>query len=255
MSRLFAGLQTWSMTVEDTLAVNPAFLTGADPRYLPTITIDTRTGDGGLHRNPPRAITVKLAFDVACAAALLLILSPLMLLIALLIRCDGGPVFFAQERLMRGGRTFRCLKFRSMMVNSPTLLRELLLRDEEAAREWAETQKLRNDPRITWVGKYLRQTSLDELPQLFNILRGDMSLVGPRPIIQQEVARYAKHIESYNAVRPGLTGLWQVSGRSEASYEQRVQLDVAYVRNQSLLGDLVILAKTVPAVLARRGAY
>jgi undecaprenyl-phosphate galactose phosphotransferase len=184
----------------------------------------------------------------------LIFLSPLLLAVAAFVRADGGPVFYGQTRIGRGGRRFRCLKFRTMAIDAERQLQALLASDPVAAREWAETQKLTLDPRVTAIGALLRRTSLDELPQLLNVLRGEMSLVGPRPIIDDEVARYAADIATYCAVRPGLTGLWQVSGRSQTSYARRVQLDVSYVRNWSLLRDLSILLRTVPAVLLRRGA-
>jgi UDP-galactose-lipid carrier transferase len=141
------------------------------------------------------------------------------------------------------------------VTESDRVLEKLLFNDPVAAAEWAATQKLRNDPRITSVGRFLRLSSLDELPQLFNVLRGEMSLVGPRPIVQAEVARYGDEIEYYYETKPGLTGLWQVSGRSDTSYERRVRLDVWYVRNWTLWHDIAILLKTIPAVFLQRGAH
>ena len=199
-----------------------------------------------------RVMKVGLEFLIAVVA--LVCLSPLLLAVAAFVRADGGPVLYGQKRIGRGGRHFRCLKFRTMAVDAEHQLQTLLASDPAAAREWAETQKLTSDPRVTGIGAVLRRTSLDELPQLLNVLRGEMSLVGPRPIIDDEVERYAADIATYCAVRPGLTGLWQVSGRSQTSYARRVQLDVSYVRNWSLLRDLSILLKTIPAVLLRRGA-
>ena len=202
----------------------------------------------------PVARMAKVAFDVALASAALLILSPLFLLIAAAIRSDGGPVLFAHRRIGADGRSFQCLKFRSMVVDSDRVLRDMLERDPVAAREWGETQKLRDDPRITWIGNMLRKTSLDELPQLLNVLRLEMSLVGPRPIVASEVSKYADDIAFYHETRPGLTGLWQVSGRSGTSYARRVELDSWYVKNWTIWHDLAIIAKTVPAVLKRKGA-
>jgi Undecaprenyl-phosphate galactose phosphotransferase WbaP len=199
-------------------------------------------------------VAVKFGLDALVAIVILLVVAPVMCLAAILVKLDGGPVFFSQARIGRGGKMFQCLKFRSMSVRSSELLNDLLLRDPEAAKEWAETRKLRHDPRVTWVGAFLRKASIDELPQLFNVLRGEMSLVGPRPIVEQEVSRYAENIAYYHAVRPGLTGLWQVSGRSSVSYDSRVQLDVSYVQNWSLTRDLMILLKTIPAVLQGSGA-
>jgi undecaprenyl-phosphate galactose phosphotransferase len=206
----------------------------------------------GLTRSPGHAI--KSGLDYIIAAVALLLLSPLLLAVAIYVRSDGGPALYAQTRIGRGGRRFRCLKFRTMMLGAEQKLQEILASDPAAAAEWAATQKLTADPRVTSVGALLRKTSLDELPQLLNVLRGEMSLVGPRPIVEAEVARYANNIVFYQAVRPGMTGLWQVSGRSDTTYARRVQLDVDYVRHWSLLKDLAILVWTIPAVLAHRGA-
>lgn len=202
----------------------------------------------------PFSRIAKVVFDVLAASIMLLILSPLFLLVTALIKLDGGAVLYAHRRIGADGRPFNCLKFRSMVVDSDAVLKSLLARDSEVAREWAQTHKLRDDPRITRVGRLLRKTSLDELPQLLNVLRLEMSLVGPRPIVASEAAKYADDIAFYYQTRPGITGLWQVSGRSDTSYDRRVQLDTWYVKNWSLWHDLAILAKTVPAVLKRRGA-
>ena len=197
---------------------------------------------------------LKTWLDLVGAASLVLVLSPLLLAIALMVKLDGGPVFYLHPRVGAGGRRFFCLKFRSMHQRSAEMLEHMLRTDAVAAIEWAATQKLRHDPRITRIGGFLRQTSLDELPQLFNVLRLEMSLVGPRPIVDNEIERYGDHIAYYYATRPGLTGLWQVSGRSSMTYRQRVQLDTHYVENWTLWLDAMILAKTVPAVLKRTGA-
>jgi undecaprenyl-phosphate galactose phosphotransferase len=197
---------------------------------------------------------VKRAMDVTAALLLLVLFAPLMLVIALLVRQDGGPALFHHQRIGAGGRFFFCAKFRSMRVDAAAVLDELLAGDPAAAAEWAATQKLRNDPRVTRIGRLLRRTSLDELPQLLNILRGEMSLVGPRPIVASEARFYGEHIYDYYTAKPGVTGLWQVSGRSDTSYARRVQLDVWYARNRSVWHDLRIIAKTVPVVLLRRGA-
>lgn len=196
----------------------------------------------------------KSVFDVTAAGAALLFLAPLLIVLGALVRLDGGPVLFAHTRIGRGGRRFPCLKFRSMVVDADAVLRHLLETDPKAALEWAATQKLRHDPRITWIGRFLRKTSLDELPQLFNVIRREMSLVGPRPIVAAELARYGHDIVYYLSARPGITGLWQVSGRSDTSYAQRVALDIAYVRDWSLWTDAAIVARTIPAVLKRKGA-
>lgn len=198
----------------------------------------------------------KRALDIVASSAALLFLSPLLLLISIAVMADGGPAVFGHQRVGRNGRSFRCLKFRSMVPNAGAVLEKLLKEDPEAARLWAATRKLPRDPRITRIGRFLRATSLDELPQLLNVLRGEMSLVGPRPVVQEELTEhYGVAAASYLAVRPGITGLWQVSGRSDTSYAERVALDCRYVREFSFWGDLRILLRTVPAVLAGRGAY
>jgi Undecaprenyl-phosphate galactose phosphotransferase WbaP len=202
----------------------------------------------------PVARAMKIVFDLALAGALLLALSPAMLIVAMLVRRDGGPALYGHTRIGAGGRLFKCLKFRSMVANADDVLNKLLAEDQQAAEEWRETQKLRNDPRVTRIGAFLRKTSLDELPQLFNVLRLEMSLVGPRPIVMAEVERYKGDIQYYFETRPGVTGLWQVSGRNDTSYAHRVHLDSWYVKNWTLWHDIAILAKTLPAVLQRRGA-
>ena len=196
----------------------------------------------------------KSAADLLIAFLLLVAFAPLMLTLAVLVRLDGGPALFGHERLGVRGRPFKCLKFRTMVVDGDRVLRETLERDPSLAAEWAETRKLTNDPRVTRLGRILRATSLDELPQLLNVLRREMSLVGPRPIVRGEVERYAEDISYYYGARPGLTGLWQVSGRSDTSYEKRVALDSSYVRNRMIWHELAILLKTIPVVLGRQGA-
>ena len=199
---------------------------------------------------------LKRALDVLVALTGLAVLWPLMLMVMLAIRwTDPGPAIFGHERIGLNGRRFKCLKFRSMITNSDAALRELLERDPAAAAEWQQSQKLKNDPRVTRLGKILRETSLDELPQLWNVVKGDMSIVGPRPIVSAEVTRYGSHFTSYAATKPGITGLWQVTGRSDCTYDERVSLDVAYVQNWSILRDLYIIAKTVVVVFARKGSY
>lgn len=196
----------------------------------------------------------KLVFDQVGAAILLFLLAPLLLVLASLVRRDGGPAFYRHRRVGMGGQSFGCLKFRTMVTDSDVLLRKLLAADPEARREWSEQQKLRNDPRVTRVGSFLRRTSLDELPQLVNVLRGEMSLVGPRPIVEAEIPRYGHDIDYYYGTKPGMTGLWQVSGRSNISYSRRVQMDRWYARNWTLWHDIAILLKTIPVVFKRDGA-
>ncbi|WP_254070282.1 sugar transferase [Acidisphaera sp. L21] len=192
--------------------------------------------------------------DHIIAAVVLILIFPLLFVVSLLVCMDGGPVIFGHRRVGLGGQPFRCLKFRTMVMDSAAVLARTLAEDPDAAAEWAENHKLRNDPRVTRVGRFLRVTSLDELPQLFNVLRGEMSLVGPRPIVQEEVVRYGQDIEYYYRVKPGLTGLWQVSGRSDTSYRERVAFDVAYVKKWSLWQDLWILVKTVQVIVMREGS-
>ena len=207
-------------------------------------------------RLPALQPALKRAMDVAGAGLMLLVLSPIFLILTLIVRADGGPAFFAHRRIGRDGEGFGCLKFRSMVTDSQARLEALLASDPAARAEWEATRKLKNDPRVTKIGRFLRATSLDELPQLINVLRGEMSLVGPRPVIQAELDRYygaaALH---YMSVRPGITGLWQVSGRSDTSYAQRVALDMAYVSGLSVWQDIRILLRTPVAVLSRRGAH
>lgn len=200
--------------------------------------------------------TVKRSLDVALATGGLIALFPLFGLVACLVKVyDGGPVLYRHIRLGHSRRSFPCLKFRTMVPNADDVLADHLRRSSAAAEEWAATRKLKSDPRTTPVGAALRKLSIDELPQLINVLRGEMSIVGPRPIVFDEIPMYGADIDFYFCARPGLTGAWQVNGRSNKSYEQRVTLDRAYVENWSLWADLRIVAKTIPALLAARGAY
>ncbi|WP_235524907.1 sugar transferase [Caulobacter sp. Root1455] len=199
---------------------------------------------------------VSRCLDIAVALLALIFIIPLLATIAVAIKlADGGPVLFSHRRIGRDGQPFGCLKFRSMVVNAEERLARLLAVDELARQEWLKDHKLRDDPRVTPLGSFLRRSSLDELPQLFNVLRGEMSIVGPRPIVQAEVARYGRRFASYCAVRPGITGLWQVSGRNDVSYRRRVACDVVYARRKSLGRDVFIIVWTVPAVLKGQGSY
>jgi lipopolysaccharide/colanic/teichoic acid biosynthesis glycosyltransferase len=194
--------------------------------------------------------------DIVIASLGLLFLLPIMLAVAIKLYVEGGPVFFAHRRVGRGGRPFYCLKFRSMVVDAEERLARLLRDDPEARREWDENHKLRNDPRITAFGQFLRKSSVDELPQLFNVLRGEMSIVGPRPIVDAEMQKYGRRIVSYLSVKPGITGIWQVSGRSDVCYRTRVAMDCVYAKKQtSPILYMWLVVATVPAVLARRGSY
>jgi undecaprenyl-phosphate galactose phosphotransferase len=211
-----------------------------------------------VHNNlaSPWNMFVKRAFDLAVGIIILLLALPLMAAIAVAIKLDSpGPVIFAHRRIGRGGREFRCYKFRTMVVNAEAVLQEMLRKDPALRAEWERDFKLKNDPRITRVGRFLRRTSLDELPQIFNVLKGEMSLVGPRPIVKKEVLRFGPYIDDFYLVRPGITGLWQVSGRNDIDYPERVRLESWYVRNWSLWLDITILIRTVGVVLARQGAY
>lgn len=198
---------------------------------------------------------LKRVMDILGAISIMFILSPLLLTLYLLIKRDGGDAIYSHSRIGRNGKPFECLKFRSMVVNSKEILENLLATNPEARFEWEKDFKLKNDPRITRVGHFIRKTSLDELPQLWNVLKGEMSLVGPRPIVKEELERYKDKVDYYLMAKPGMTGLWQVSGRNDVDYETRVYFDAWYVKNWSLWNDIAILFKTINVVLKRDGAY
>ena len=198
----------------------------------------------------------RMLVNATLALILLAVLFPLMIIVCLAVLSDGGgPVLFGHRRIGYGGRSFVCLKFRTMTKDAEARLAALLATDLAAREEWSRDQKLRNDPRITRLGALLRRSSLDELPQLINVIRGEMSLVGPRPIVEAEAHHYGHRICHYNAVKPGITGLWQVSGRNDVSYRRRVALDCLYARKRGFGLDCWILIRTIPAVLIRRGCY
>jgi exopolysaccharide production protein ExoY len=198
----------------------------------------------------------KRCFDVVLSLTLIVVLLPVLATIMLAIRAtSAGPVFFRHQRLGRHGVPFRCWKFRTMHADADQRLRALLDRDARLRGEFDETRKLRRDPRITSVGRVLRRTSLDELPQLLNVLTGDMSIVGPRPIVDDETVLYGTSLWTVQRVRPGMTGLWQVSGRNDLPYDVRVRLDERYATTHTLAGDLKIIARTADAVVRGRGAY
>lgn len=203
----------------------------------------------------PISRLLKRIMDLAGGIFLILFLSPLFAVIMWLIRKDGGPALFGHTRIGRNGKPFTCLKFRTMVPNAQKVLRDLLDSDPQARSEWERDFKLKKDPRITRVGEFLRRTSLDELPQLLNVVKGEMSLVGPRPIVQEELERYRERVNHYLKVRPGMTGLWQISGRNDTNYDNRVFLDAWYVKNWSFWYDIAILFKTIRVVLGRKGAY
>ncbi|WP_197411119.1 sugar transferase [Novosphingobium sp. FSW06-99] len=225
----------------------PTIAPAASPRrYRADETVLGRIADDGLIR----------VLDILGALLALALAFPVMVLVALAVKLTSpGPVLFAHRRVGRHGRRFACLKFRTMAVDADAQLKALLDRDPAACAEWQSSQKLRRDPRVTSIGRFLRRSSLDELPQVFNVLIGDMSLVGPRPIVESEIPRYGRHFAIYCRVRPGVTGLWQVQRHADTSYRRRVAFDVSFARARSLRLYLVILARTVPAVLTGRGAW
>jgi len=213
---------------------------------------------GGLpliHVHTPRIEGVqallKRSLDLVVSTLGLIILSPLLLVVALIVKKDGGPIFFLQERVGYRGTSFPMIKFRSMVTNAEELKKELIAQNEGNGVLF----KMADDPRITTIGKFIRKYSIDELPQLWNVFLGDMSLVGPRPPLPSEVAQYEEDAYRRLLVKPGVTGLWQVSGRSNLSWEESIRLDLYYVENWSVIGDLVILFRTVRAVFAKDGAY
>jgi exopolysaccharide production protein ExoY len=198
---------------------------------------------------------VKRLIDIILSSIGILALIPLLTLCCVgVFLTSRGPIIYGHRRVGFKGQLFNCLKFRTMVPDADRRLREYLQEYPEAEREWAETRKLRSDPRITWFGGMLRRTSLDELPQLINVLRGDMSLVGPRPVTEDEMPKYATRLPIYLACKPGITGLWQVSGRSNTSYEERVSLDASYAENWTLLLDAKIVVQTLPVVLGSEDA-
>lgn len=199
---------------------------------------------------------IKRSIDITLASIGILLGAPILLTIALLVKLGSkGPVFYGHTRIGVKGRRFSAWKYRTMYINGDELLRERLREDQAAKAEWQEDQKLRDDPRVTPIGRFLRKWSLDELPQIWNVLCGDMSLVGPRPIVNSEAVRYGESFDLYKSVKPGITGLWQVSGRNDTTYEERVRFDSYYVRNWSPWLDLHILARTAKVVLTGQGAY
>jgi lipopolysaccharide/colanic/teichoic acid biosynthesis glycosyltransferase len=205
-----------------------------------------------------RSRVAKRTGDIVFSLAVLTLGSPVLLLLALLVKLTSrGPVFYVQQRVGRDYRSFGCIKFRTMRRDADRVLGVLLAESPDLAEEFRNDFKLKNDPRITRLGKFLRRSSLDELPQFVNVLRGEMSVVGPRPIVRKEISRYGDAMDEVLAVRPGLTGLWQVSGRNNLSYAERVELDVRYARSRNLRIDLAIILRTVGVILdpSDRGAY
>ena len=201
-------------------------------------------------------VNLRQSVEAVLAAFILVFILPFLASIALMIWLeDGGPVLFSQMRVGRGGKRFPCFKLRTMSIDASARLAQMLENSADARDEWARDHKLKNDPRITWLGRFLRKASVDEIPQLLNVMRGEMSLVGPRPIVDAEIVRYGRRFGAYCTVRPGITGLWQVKGRNDVSYRRRVAIDTIYCANKSFALDLRIVAATVPVVLFRRGSY
>jgi lipopolysaccharide/colanic/teichoic acid biosynthesis glycosyltransferase len=241
--------------VLETAPLSPAVSVAGQPLDVAAAGSGTATvGPTTLHGARKDDDRLIRALDVTIAVVLLIFFLPLMLSIALLL-APAGRILFAQRRIGRDGAEFHCLKFRSMVVDAEARLTHLLETSPEARREWANTQKLKDDPRITPLGRFLRKTSLDELPQLLNILSGDMSIVGPRPIVRAEIGRYGRYFPRYCAVKPGLTGLWQISGRSDVDYRRRVALDMLYVKSKSVKIYLLVIMKTPLMVIGGRGSY
>ncbi len=201
---------------------------------------------------------IKRVFEIIFSISVIVITSPLTLLICLLIKLSSrGPIFFTQKRIGKNITSFKCIKFRTMNLEAEDMLNNLLSNNEEIRIEFEKSQKIKNDPRITKIGKFLRRTSLDEMPQFINILKNEMSLIGPRPIVESEKKRYGKNLKEVFSIRPGVTGLWQVSGRNKLSYKRRVLLDLIYVRNKSFSMDCNILIRTIGVIFFPfdRGAF
>jgi exopolysaccharide production protein ExoY len=225
-------------------------------QYRQALPSDTASNFTSVTIEKPMGGVWKRTLDIAIAISALFLLSPLFLLTALLVKLsDGGPVFYSHNRVGYGGKSFGCIKFRTMRVGAEKRFEEYLQSNPDAAAEWENTRKLKFDPRVTVFGHALRKTSVDELPQLINILRGEMSVVGPRPVVADELQRYGPHTFKYCTTRPGLTGLWQVSGRNDTTYDERVELDVEYCTNWSFWRDLKIIMWTLPALCSREGSY
>ena len=203
----------------------------------------------------PVGVLPKRIVDIVLALGGIILLAPLLVICYVaVVLSSPGPALFRHKRVGFNGRKFECLKFRTMVPDAAERLQALLASDPAAASEWAATRKLQNDPRVTAIGAILRKSSLDELPQLFNVLRGEMSIVGPRPVTEEELERYSTSVGAYLSCRPGITGLWQVSGRSTTSYEKRVACDAYYAHNWSMVLDAKIIVVTIPALLSTDGA-
>lgn len=250
--------------------LNHKFLLESDVDYCRTLIVSHPIDDRNLLEQSPYRFDkkqtleskdkyeqfLKRSFDICFALIFLIVSLPVLIILATALQIDSpGSLFFVQQRVGRHGRMFNCFKFRTMHENAEALLEGLLANSPEARREWELDHKLRSDPRVSRLGRIIRKLSLDELPQLLNILSGEMSVVGPRPIVRAEIIKYGIFFSDYSAVKPGLTGLWQVSGRNDVTYDERVQLDCEYRRKASFMFDLGIVLKTVPAVIIARGSY
>ena len=201
---------------------------------------------------------LKKFFDLLFSLLFLIFSFPLFLIISLLIKLSSrGPIFFLQERIGKNNIPFKCIKFRTMYPEAKDIMKNILMKDKKLKKEFEETYKLKNDPRITTIGKFLRETSLDELPQFINVIKGEMSIVGPRPIVKDEKKKYGKNLKKVLSIKPGITGLWQVSGRNNLTYKKRVILDLNYVSNYNLIMDIRILIRTFGVILfpLDSGAY
>ena len=204
----------------------------------------------------PIGLTSKRVIDIVLAVSGIILLAPLLIIcFVVTVATSPGPALFRHKRVGFNGKYFDCLKFRTMVTDAPERLRKLLDSDPVAAAEWAANRKLRHDPRVTAIGDILRRSSLDELPQLFNVLKGDMSIVGPRPVTAEELVKYSGAIDAYLSCRPGITGLWQVSGRSTTTYSKRVACDAFYAREWSMALDAKIVIVTIPSLLLSESAY
>ena len=200
---------------------------------------------------------MKRFFDIGFSIFAIIITLPITIPIAFIIKLtDGGNIIYGHERIGKDGKKFKVLKFRSMYMDADKKLKEILEKDPKAKEEWEKTFKLKNDPRITPIGKFLRKTSLDELPQFINVIKGDMSVVGPRPVVEEELIKYYKDkADLYKSVKPGVTGYWQVEGRSDTDYDERIRMDEYYIKNQSVLIDLKVIFQTIKVVITGKGAY
>lgn len=200
----------------------------------------------------------KRLFDILFSLSVLILFAPVYLLLALSIALSSsGPIFYVQERVGKNRKMFYCLKFRTMVENADDILLEIMEKSPHLRQEFEDNFKLKQDPRITWIGRFLRMTSLDEFPQFWNVLKGDMSVVGPRPLVEEELPRYGRHINKILTIRPGITGLWQVSGRNDIPYPRRVQIDLYYANDKNLWMDMWIVFKTIGVVIfpKNNGAY